>query len=164
MKSYSECRRTASRSPRVRRRRVHNCSGRAGSPGAPRAELMVLRRRLPRKALTLHAPHRALTPDEALNMIRTVNPRADASFGLTFQCIPRRNIHGTNARRSTDTAIAARSPRSGGRSRGTHHLPLHRLPNAHWLGVSHKYPRAGRAFCSPQRHAEELCEDSRKRQ
>jgi hypothetical protein len=33
--------------------------------------------------------HRALTPDEALNMIRTVNPRADASFGLTFQCIPR---------------------------------------------------------------------------
>ena len=36
--------------------------------------------------------------------------------------------------------------RGGSRSDDAHHLPLYRLPNAHRLGVPHKYPRAGPAF------------------
>jgi hypothetical protein len=41
---------------------------------------------------------------------------------------------------------------------------LHRLPNADGLGVSRKHRASRRAFCAPQRYAEELCEDGRKRQ
>jgi hypothetical protein len=125
---------------------------------------MVLRRRLPRKALTLHVPHRALTPDEALNMIRTVNPRADASFGLTFQCIPAPE-HSRDKRTKIDGHCHCGQITSKRRSI-PRHSPSATAPTAK-RSLARRFAqisRAGRAFCSPQRHAEELCEDSRKRQ
>src|SRR5439155_3524075 len=92
-----------------------------------------------------------LTPDEALIMIRTTNT---ARMRVLVHHLAGA-LTGTKTHENRRTLpLRPDHLRSGGRSHGAHHLPLHRLPNAHRLGVPHKYPCAGRAFRAPQWYAE----------
>src|SRR5882762_9699451 len=88
-RSYSECRRTTSRSLRVNRMRVHDCLGLAGSPRAPQGDAYGTQRGSGVSVLTRMTG--ALTPDEALTLISTAN--AARMRTSVHHCAP--DTHGT---------------------------------------------------------------------
>jgi len=73
------------------------------------------------------------------------------------------STHGENYEDRRTLSLRRDHLRGGGRSRCAPHLPLHRLPDALWVGFSHEHPGIRRAFCASGR-TEDLYQDRRKRQ